>query len=280
MKSNIGPFTIGFSTCPNDTFVFYALVKNKIKDCGLHFSETLADVETLNEMAFERKLDVTKLSYQAFGHLLNDYILLRSGSALGRGCGPLLISKNPYEPDELTDKRIAVPGKYTTAAMLLKLYNNRYKHLVEMTFEKIMPAIKEGAVEAGVIIHESRFTYQKEGLVKMVDLGDWWEERSGLPIPLGGIFARRDLAEEAIVAIDSCIKKSVEYAFLHQDEPMGYVKEHAQELADNVIKQHIELYVNPFTWELGDEGIAAIRYLLKMGYEKGVFVTYRDDFVI
>lgn len=272
--------TIGFSTCPNDTFIFYALIKNKIKDCDLNFSETLADIETLNELAFKGNLDVTKLSYHAFGHLVNDYILLRSGSALGRGCGPLLISNHRYEPNELVDKKIAIPGQYTTAAMLLKLYNNQYKNLVAMSFEKIMPAIKEGTVEAGVIIHESRFTYEKEGLVKIVDLGNWWEETTGLPIPLGGIFARRNLGKETIAAVDSCIKKSIEYALLHKEEPMGYIKEYAQELSDDVIRQHVDLYVNPFTVDLGDEGIVAIRYLLKMGHEKGIFKTYRDDFVI
>jgi 1,4-dihydroxy-6-naphthoate synthase len=272
--------TIGFSTCPNDTFIFYALIKKKIENCGLRFSETLADLETLNEMAFKRKLDATKLSYQAFGHLVDDYMLLRSGSALGRGCGPLLISNHRYEPNELVDKKIAIPGQYTTAAMLLKLYNNQYKNLVAMSFEKIMPALKKGTVEAGVIIHESRFTYEKEGLVKIVDLGNWWEETTGLPIPLGGIFARRNLGEETIAAIDFCIKKSVEYALFHKKEPMVYIKEHAQELSDNVIRQHIELYVTPFTVDLGDEGVNAIRYLLKTGYEKGIFKTYRDDFVI
>jgi 1,4-dihydroxy-6-naphthoate synthase len=255
-------------------------MKKKIQDCSLLFTETLADIETLNQIAFKGELNVTKLSYHAFGNLVDDYILLRSGSALGRGCGPLLISNNPYEPKELTNKKIAIPGEYTTAAMLLKLYNNQYKNLIEMSFEKIMPAIKEGTVEAGVIIHESRFTYEKEGLVKIVDLGNWWEETTELPIPLGGIFARRNLGEETILTIDSCIKKSVEYAFLHRDEPMGYIKEHAQELADDVIKQHIELYVNSFTLDLGEEGIEAVKYLLKIGCEKGIFKTYREDFVL
>ncbi len=278
MSSPLKPMTIGFSTCPNDTFIFYALMKKKIPGYDLHFSETLADVETLNQMAFNKQLDVTKLSFQVFGHLLDDYVLLRSGSALGRGCGPLLVAKHPYSPDQLIKKRIAIPGKNTTATMLLRLYNNRFENLVEMTFDKIMPALKEGMVDAGVIIHEGRFTYQRENLVKIVDLGNWWENISGLPIPLGGIFARRDLDRRIISDLDSCLKKSVDYALQHPDEPMEYIKKYAQELDDDVIKQHLKLYVNSFTTDLGEEGIAAIQYLLKTGYEKGLFQTYRDDF--
>lgn len=272
--------TIGFSTCPNDTFIFYALMKNKIGDSKLRLTETLADVETLNEMAFQGKLDITKLSCHAFGHLVDDYILLRSGSALGRGCGPLLISDLSYKPEDLINKRIAIPGQYTTAAMLLRLYDNRLEQLIPMSFEKIMPAIKEGKVDAGVIIHESRFTYQNEGLKKIADLGSWWEDTTGLPIPLGGIFAKRSLGKEIIANINTSIKKSVEYAFSHLQEPMEYIKQYAQELSEDVIRQHIDLYVNSYSIDLGVEGIEAIRYLLKLGYEKGVFKTYRDDFVI
>jgi len=272
--------TIGFSTCPNDTFIFYALMKKKVGNSELRLTETLADVETLNEMAFRSKLDITKLSYHAFGHLVDDYILLRSGSALGRGCGPLLISDLAYSPEDLTDKKIAIPGQYTTAAMLLKLYNNQFKQLIPMSFEKIMPAIKEGKVNAGVIIHESRFTYQNEGLKKIVDLGSWWEDTTGLPIPLGGIFAKRSLGKEIIANINKSITKSVEYAFSHPQEPMEYIKQYAQELSEDVIRQHIDLYVNSYSIDLGNEGIEAIRYLLKLGYEKGVFKTCRDDFII
>ncbi len=282
----MNPLTIGFSTCPNDTFIFYALMNNKINH-DFNFTETLDDVETLNKMAFGSELDITKLSFQAFGHLVDDYVLLRSGSALGKGCGPLLISRQKCSSKELVDKKIAIPGKYTTAAMLLKLYNNtmstdrqEYKNLVEMSFEKIMPAIKNGDVDAGVIIHESRFTYEKEGLAKIVDLGSWWEKTTGFLIPLGGIFAKRSLGKETILKIDSCIKKSVEYAFSHREESMGYIKKYAQELSDDVIKQHIELYVNRFSSDLGKEGIEAVKYLLKKGCEKGIFETYREDFII
>jgi len=273
-------FTIGFSTCPNDTFIFYALMKNKISDSKSRFIETLTDVETLNEMAFQKELDITKLSYHAFGHLVDDYILLRSGSALGRGCGPLLISDLPYKPEDLTNKKIAIPGKHTTAAMLLRLYNNHFEQLVPMSFEKIMPAIKEGIVDAGVIIHESRFTFQKEGLKKIVDLGSWWEDTTGLPIPLGGIFAKRSLGKEIIANINTDVRKSIDYAFRYPREPMEYIQQYAQELSEDVILQHIDLYVNTYSVDLGEEGIQAIRYLLKSGYDKGIFKTYRDDFVI
>ncbi|MEW6326256.1 MAG: 1,4-dihydroxy-6-naphthoate synthase [Thermodesulfobacteriota bacterium] len=272
-------YSLGFSTCPNDTFIFYALVKGRLTHCKLHFREMLADVETLNQMAFRGELEVTKLSYHAFGHLVDDYVLLRSGSALGRGCGPLLVSRQSCPPEELQDKKIAIPGAYTTAAMLLRLYGE-YHNVVEMGFEKIIPAVKMGMVDAGVIIHESRFTYEKEGLVRIVDLGRWWEETTGLPVPLGGIFARRDLGAEEVAAIDSCLKENIQYAFSHREEPMEYIRKHAQELEDEVIRKHINLYVNSFTLDLGEEGIQAVRHMLKMGYDKGVFKSYRDDFVV
>jgi len=272
-------YSLGFSTCPNDTFIFYALVNGRLNHCKLRFRERLADVETLNRMALRRELEVTKLSYHAFGHLVDDYVLLRSGSALGRGCGPLLVSRQACPPEELQDKKIAIPGKYTTAAMLLRLYAE-YKNLVEMGFEKIIPAVKEGMADAGVIIHESRFTYEKEGLARIVDLGQWWEETTGMPVPLGGIFARRDLGTEELAAVDSCLKESIRYAFSHKEEPMDYIREHAQELEDEVIEKHINLYVNPFTLDLGEEGIQAVRHMLKMGYDKGLFKSYRDDFVV
>ncbi|HEC98841.1 MAG TPA: 1,4-dihydroxy-6-naphthoate synthase [Proteobacteria bacterium] len=272
-------YSLGFSPCPNDTFIFYALVRGRLNHCKLRFREMLADVETLNQMAFRRELEVTKLSYHAFAHLVDDYVLLKSGSALGRGCGPLLISHRSCPPEELQDKKIAIPGKYTTAAMLLKLYGE-YHNVVEMGFEKIIPAVKMGMVDAGVIIHESRFTYEKEGLVRIVDLGHWWEETTGLPVPLGGIFARRDLGTEELAAVDSCLEESIQYAFSHREEPMDYIRNHAQELEDDVIKKHVNLYVNSFTLDIGEEGVQAVRYMLKMGYDKGLFKRYREDFVV
>ncbi len=272
-------YTLGFSPCPNDTFIFYALVNGKLNNCKLHFRETMADVETLNKMAFDNGLDVSKLSYHAFGHLVDEYVLLTSGSALGRGCGPLLVSRHACSPVELEGKRIAIPGEFTTAALLLRLYGE-YNDLVEMSFEKIIPAVKEGIVDAGAIIHESRFTYEKEGLVGIVDLGSWWEGITGLPVPLGGICARRDLGAQDLWAIDSCLRESIQWAFVHNDDPMDYVRGHSQELEDDVIRKHIDLYVNSFTLGLAGEGVKSVHRLLKMGYDKGVFKHYREDFMV
>ncbi len=272
-------YDLGFSPCPNDTFIFYALVSAKLKKCRVHFREMLADVESLNGLAFRQTLEVTKLSYHAFGHLLDDYVLLRSGSALGRGCGPLLISRRPCVPEELRDRRVAIPGRYTTAAMLLMLHGE-YHNLVEMSFEQIMPAIKGGGVDAGAIIHESRFTYERQGLSKVVDLGSWWEEVTKLPVPLGGICARRDLGHKKLAEINSCVRESVAYALTNPQIPMDYVRRHAQEMEDEVMARHIGLYVNSFTEDLREEGLNAVDCMLKMGYDRGIFPRYRNDFVI
>lgn len=273
------PLSLGFSPCPNDTFIFYAIVNGKLKNSANRYRETVADVETLNRMAAGKTLDVTKISYHAFGHLLNDYVLLRSGSALGRGCGPLLIALPGIGPKALTRRKVAIPGRLTTAALLLRLHGE-YENLIEMSFEKIIPAITSGEVDGGVIIHESRFTYQKEGLTKIVDLGSWWEEITGLPVPLGGIIARRDFSPEDLLVIDRDIRNSVEYALTHVESPFEYVRGYSQEMEPEILKQHIDLYVNSFSVDLGREGIDAVDCLLKMGYDKGIFSFYRDDFVI
>lgn len=272
-------YTVGFSPCPNDTFAFYALANGKIANCLFCFKPILADIETLNQKAFRYELDVTKLSYHAFGYLADDYILLNSGSALGRGCGPLLVAKRDYSPRALRTMRIAIPGQFTTAAMLLKLHGE-YENLIEMSFEKIIPAIRNGAVDAGAVIHESRFTYERAGLIKLIDLGQWWEEITGMPIPLGGIFARRGLPEEVLKEVDKCIKGSIRYAFAHAEEPLEYMRQNAQEMDNHVMTQHTRLYVNSFTLELGDEGMKAVDCLLRMGYDKGIFKAYRKDFIL
>ena len=257
--------SLGFSPCPNDTFIFYALVHKKLKmDIG--FSEILRDVETLNRMAFHCKLDVTKASFHAFGFLREDYCLLHSGSALGRGCGPLIVAKKKMQYSELPQKSIAIPGKMTTAYLLLQLFNPEIKNIVEMPFDRIMNAVSLGTVDAGLIIHESRFTYPSYNLVKLADLGEWWEEETGLPIPLGGIFAKRKLGAATIRKIDSLIKKSIEYAHRNPEEAREYIKINAQELEDDVIDQHIRLYVNDYTLEIGD-GAAAVEKLFKTAGE-------------
>ncbi len=258
-------FTIGYSPCPNDTFIFYALTHKKLKS-DMEFSEILRDVETLNRMALHKELDITKTSFHAFGFLREDYCLLHSGSALGRGCGPLVVAKAPIKISELASLRIAIPGKMTTAYLLLQLFAPEIKNIVEMPFDRIMNAVSMGTVDAGLLIHEGRFTYPKYNLIKLIDLGEWWEEETGLPIPLGGILARRDLGAEVIRDIDRTIKESVEYAFKNRAETRDYIKSNAQELDDDVIDQHIRLYVNDYTRDIGD-GIIAIEKLMKTAEE-------------
>ncbi len=257
--------SLGYSPCPNDTFIFYALTHNKIKG-NIIFSERLEDVEILNRMAFEKELDVTKASFHAFGHLREDYCLLHSGSALGRGCGPLIVAKNPIRKGELCGKKIAIPGKMTTAYLLLRLFAPDIENVIEMPFDRIMNAVSLGMVDAGLIIHEGRFTYPDYNLMKLVDLGEWWEKETGLPIPLGGILAKRDLGAGVIREIDRLLKKSIEYAFQNSDLTREYVKKHAQELVDEVIDHHIRLYVNDYTLDI-ENGITAVEKLLKTAEE-------------
>ncbi len=257
--------SLGYSPCPNDTFIFYALAHKKIKS-EFEFSEILRDVETLNRMALHKELDVAKTSFHAFGFLRDDYCLLHSGSALGRGCGPLIVSKKPLRISELAHAKIAIPGKMTTAYLLLQLFAPEIKNIVEMPFERIMNAVSLNTVDAGLIIHEGRFTYPEYNLVKLVDLGGWWEQETGLPVPLGGILAKRELGASTIRKIDMLLKKSIEYAFQNPAQTGDYIKNNAQELDDEVIEQHIRLYVNDYTLDIRD-GIAAIEKLLKTAEE-------------
>lgn len=257
--------SLGYSPCPNDTFIFYALAHKKVRG-SVEFSETLRDVETLNRMARRSELDVTKVSFNAFGHLREDYCLLRSGSALGRGCGPLIVAKKKINDPELPEKTIAIPGKMTTAYLLLQLFDSGITKVVEMPFDRIMNAVSLGIVDAGLIIHEGRFTFPAYDLVQLVDLGEWWEGETGLPIPLGGIVAKRELGADVINEVDRLLRKSVEYAFANRSMTRGYIKEHAQELDDEVIDQHIGLYVNDYTLDIGD-GVAAVEELLKRAEE-------------
>lgn len=257
------PLTLGFSPCPNDTFIFHALVHGVVQAQGLAFRERLEDVETLNRLAAESALDVTKVSYGAVPHLLRDYVLLRSGGALGRGCGPLLVSRRPLAPASLSGARIAIPGRRTTAALLLRLFAPDAAEPVEMVYGDIMPAVARGEVDAGLIIHESRFTYPAHGLVRVADLGAWWEGETGLPIPLGGIVARRALGGDVLRAVDDALRRSVEHAFAHPQASAAYVRAHAQEMDDAVARQHIELYVNRFSVDVGEEGERAVAELFR-----------------
>ena len=264
------PLTLGFSPCPNDTFMFYPLVHGLVDTGGLSFYERLEDVETLNRLALEGELDVTKVSYHALGHIRDRYALLRSGSALGRGCGPLLVAREQIGPADLRGMTIAVPGQYTTALLLLRLLDPGLGNFVTMPFHEIMDAVSSGRVDAGLIIHESRFTYQGLGLHKLVDLGEWWEAETGLPIPLGGIVARRSLGAETIAIIERALRAGVDYARSNPAEAAGYIREHSQEISDEVCAAHIGLYVNDFSAELGDEGERAIAELLRRAELSGI----------
>jgi len=269
-ESPVRTLSLGYSPCPNDTFIFHALVKGIVRAPGLAFRERLEDVETLNRLAAEGALDVSKVSYGAIPHLVRDYVLLRSGGALGRGCGPLVVAREAFGQGDLAGKRIAIPGRNTTANLLLRLYAPSAAPGIEMVYSDIMPAVERGEVDAGLIIHESRFTYPRHGLVKVVDLGEWWEETTGLPIPLGGILARRELGDETIRAIDQALRRSVEHAFADPSASRAYVRAHAQELDDAVTQQHIDLYVNRFSIDLGDEGERAIHELFARGRAAGI----------
>jgi 1,4-dihydroxy-6-naphthoate synthase len=261
--------SLGYSPCPNDTFIFHALSQGLI-DAPFSLRVRHEDVETLNQLARQAVLDLTKVSYHAFGHLRESYCLLHSGGALGRGCGPLVVAKHPLEMSDLVDQPIAIPGELTTANLLLQLHAEGYENLKILSFERIMPAVASGEVAAGVIIHESRFTYPDYGLVKLLDLGEWWEEETGHPIPLGGILARRGLGTELIKQVDDAIGRSLDYAWQHPQQAATYIAEHAQEVDEAVTQRHIELYVNQFSRDLGATGIAAIEDLFTRAEERGL----------
>lgn len=264
------PLTLGFSPCPNDTYVFCALVHGWVADAPAVSAE-LADIETLNHRALAGDLAVAKVSFHALGHLLPRYSLLRAGGALGRGCGPLVVAGRPLEREALASARMAIPGALTTAALLLRLYlGPGARQPVTMPFRDIMPAVARGEVDAGVIIHESRFTFPHYGLVQVVDLGAWWEADTGHPIPLGGIVARRDLGHQVQSALDDGLRRSVEYANAAPERVRGYVRRHAAELDDVVVSGHIGLYVNGFTLDYGAAGVAAITELLARAADLGL----------
>ncbi len=263
--------SLGYSPCPNDTFIFYALTHGRITASGLCFRELLEDVETLNQMALHQQLDITKVSFHAFGHLRENYCLLRTGGALGKGCGPLLVAREDILPQDLTGKIIAVPGRLTTALLLLQIFDPSLAQNVRiMPFHEIIDAVKNGQVDAGLIIHESRFTYHESGLSKTLDLGEWWERETGLPLPLGAILAKRALGTDTILKAETLIRQSLAYAFSHRDETYSYIMKHAQEMENAVIDQHIALYVNRYTEDIGEEGRRAVEELLRRAETMGL----------
>ncbi len=263
--------TIGYSPCPNDTYIFYALVHEKVTVPGITFRERLEDVETLNQLALDGALDITKISYHALGHLRERYALLRSGSALGRGCGPLVVVRPGTTLEDVRSGTIAVPGRLTTALLLLRLFDPDLRNLIIMPFDRIMQAVANGSAIAGLIIHESRFTYPLYMLEKLLDLGEWWERHSGMPIPLGGILGKRSLGGETLAAVERAIAESLRYARTHEAEVLEYCRRHSQEVEDSVMMSHIRLYVNDYSLDIGDEGTEAVRRLLSEAEEKGIF---------
>lgn len=249
--------TFGFSPCPNDTFAFHALVHGLV-DTPVRVRPVLLDIEELNRRAHDGAFDLTKLSVGAFAGVGDRYRLLRSGAALGHGVGPLVVARDARSLDDAVRGRVAIPGRETTAFRLLGLAAPALGEIVEVRYDRILAAVRDGEVDAGLIIHESRFTYQDHGLVKIVDLGDWWEAHTGLPVPLAGICARADLEPEVTAAAEAAIRASVAHAFAHPEASRAYVRAHSQEMSDAVCDQHIRLYVNARSLDIGDEGLAAI----------------------
>lgn len=253
--------TFGFSPCPNDTFAFHALV-NGLVAAPFTVRPVLLDIEELNRRAVEGEFDLTKLSVGAFAAVGRRYRLLRSGAALGRGVGPLVVARESRPLHEVARGRVAIPGATTTAYRLLRLAVPALGDIVELRYDRILSAVERGEFDAGLIIHESRFTYQDHGLVKVIDLGDWWERETGLPVPLAAICARADLDGEVVSAAENAIRCSVAHAFGHREASRAFVRAHAQEMSDAVCDQHIALYVNEFSLDIGEEGHRAILRLV------------------
>ncbi len=271
--------TLAFSPCPNDCFMFDAIVNRRIDLEGLEFDVRLADVEALNKAAFAGNVDVMKLSYHAYAYCARDYVLLDAGSALGRNCGPLLISKRAIPEAEVASGalRIAIPGKYTTANFLLGLAFPGVGNRTELLFSDIEGAVLDGRVDAGLIIHENRFTYAAKGLKKIVDLGEFWEAETGAPIPLGGIVVRRSLPDEIKQAVNRVVRRGVEYAFAHRTASLPFVREHAQEMSEEVMYRHIDLYVNEYSVDLGSEGRRAVELLFDKARTLGVIPSIEQS---
>ncbi len=256
------------------------MIHGKVDTEGLSFDVVMEDVETLNRRAFAGDIAVTKLSYHAFAYLTERYALLDAGSALGRNCGPLLVARSPRTGDEIVAGPVAIPGKMTTANFLLSLAYPAAQNKVELVFSDIEEAVLQGVVAAGLIIHENRFTYAQKGLVKLIDLGEYWETTTGLPIPLGGIVIRRDLPADVQQKVNRVMRRSVAYAFEHTEEVMPFVRAHAQAMEDAVMRAHIDLYVTDFTLDLGTQGRAAVAQMFQIAREKQIIPDYNKNFFI
>ena len=297
--------SLGFSSCPNDTFIFDALLHGKIDTEGLTFVPVIEDVESLNHKANQHLLDITKLSYHAYAYLTHQYKLLNAGSALGFGVGPLLISNSKFkiQNSELegnsdfriqnsklgenskfriqnSELRVGIPGRLTTANFLLSIAYPDLKNKVEVVFSEIEEALLKGEIDLGLIIHENRFTYESKGLKKVRDLGEYWEELSGAAIPLGGIVVSRKFDEATQQKIDRVLRRSIEFAFANKKSSYDFVRAHSQEMSEEVMYKHIDLYVNQYSIDLGEEGIKAVHTLFKKAVEQGVIEHYESDFLV
>ncbi len=265
---------LGFSPCPNDTFIFDALVNKKIDTKGINFDMHIEDVETLNEYALQSKLDITKLSYAAYFEVYKNYILCNSGSALGKGVGPLLVAKHILPLEALDNATIAIPGKYTTAHMLFSIAFPNVKNKLFLRYDEIENFVLNASIDEkrlGVIIHENRFTYQQKGLVKIIDLGEYWEQKTQTPIPLGGIAVKRSIPLSIQQTIDALLKESIQYAFKAYPILSPFIKQHAQTMEEKVMRQHIDLYVNSYSIDLGNEGKNAIVLMIRHVKQKHEF---------
>ncbi len=262
--------TLGFSPCPNDTFIFDAMVHGRIDTEGLEFDYFLADVEELNRKAFASDVDITKMSYHAYAYAAENYLILDSGSALGHRNGPLLIGKNSNGTSGITEKKIAIPGKFTTANLLFSIAWPEATNKIEYLFSDIERALLDDEVDAGLIIHETRFTYRKKGLHKLADMGEFWEENTGLPIPLGAIVVNKNIPEDIALKVNRIVRRSLEYAYKDSFASYDFVAGNAKEMDSTVMNNHIKLYVNEYSLDLGSKGREAIYALFRIASEKGV----------
>jgi len=272
--------TLGFSTCPNDTFIFDALVNGKIDTEGLEFVPYLSDVEDLNLLAFKGQLDVTKLSYHAWLHVWKSYRILDSGSALGKGSGPVLVAANPCKDPRYVGLSVAIPGEYTTANLLLRLAYPHIKDKKVFVFSEIEQAILDSVTDAGVLIHENRFTYENRGLVLLRDLGRFWTDTANTPIPLGGIMAHRRLPDDITAKVNRLIRKSLEFAFANPQETTPYIRKFAQSMDQEVLDAHLKTFVNEYSIELGEEGRGAVHTLIEKAKAGGLIKEVPQDFFV
>ena len=265
--------SLAFSPCPNDTFIFDAMVHNRIDTEGVQFCYQMSDVEELNKKAFSEEFDITKLSFHAFLHLQEKYQLLNSGAAFGERVGPLIICKKGFNNKDYSKMKIAIPGEFTTANLLLSLFAPETKERIPMLFSDIEDAVLNDEVDAGLVIHETRFTYKDRGLEKIIDLGEWWYNKTLLPIPLGGIAVRRSMDYDLKLKIDRILKRSVEFAMKNPNFSSNFIKENAQNGSDNITEKHISTYVNGYSISVGKHGKEAVDILLKEVSLKNVDTT-------